>query len=57
LPKEAGTTVTRDSKPWEGQPSRFAAPGLATGDQARYEHALRQRTLQQNEYVRIGDSK
>ena len=55
--KEAGTTVTRDSKPWEGQRSRFAAPDVATGDKAAYEHALKQRTLRQNEYVRIGDAR
>jgi hypothetical protein len=55
--KEAGTTVTRDSKPWEGQRPRFAAPGLVSGDKAGYEQALKQRAQQQNEYVRIGDSK
>jgi hypothetical protein len=55
--KEPGTTVTRDSSPWEAQRSRFAAPDYASGDRAAYEHALKQRTLQQHEYVRIGDAK
>ena len=55
--KEPGTTVTRDTKPWEAQRSRFTAADVGSGDKAAYEHALRQRTLQQNEYVRIGDAK
>ena len=55
--KEPGTTVTRDSKPWDAPRSRFAATDVASGDKGAYEHALKQRTLQQNEYVRIGDAK
>ena len=57
---EAGTTVTRDTKAWDAEPTPFTAPGLARnvkGDRAAYEEALKQRTLGQNEYVRIGTSK
>jgi hypothetical protein len=52
--RQAGTTVTRDTGPWEAQPSRFAAAGHAGGDKAAYEQALKRRAQVQNEYVRIG---
>ena len=54
--REVGKTVTRDTKPWEAEPTRFTAAGFAKGDQAAYEDALKQRTLAQNEYIRIGSS-
>ena len=53
--RTAGTTVTRDTRPWEAQATRFSAPGRASGDKAAYDQALRQRAQQQNEYVRIGN--
>lgn len=54
--KQAGTTVTRDTKAWNAEPTRFTVPGYRKGDQAAYDAALKQRTLMQNEYGRIGDS-
>jgi len=54
--REVGKTVTRDTKPWDAEPTRFTAAGYAKGNQAAYEEALKQRTLGQNEYVRIGTS-
>ena len=53
---QAGKTVTRDTRPWDAEPTRFAAPGFQKGNQASYEEALKKRTLGQNEYVRIGTS-
>ncbi len=55
--KQAGTTVTRDTRPWDAERTPFTAPGLTKGDRAAYEEALKQRSLGQNEYVRIGASK
>jgi hypothetical protein len=52
--RQAGTTVTRDTSPWEAQSSHFAAPGRTAGDKAAYEQALKRRAQAQNEYVRIG---
>jgi hypothetical protein len=53
--RTAGTTVTRDTRPWEAQATRFTAPGVASGDKAAYDQALKQRAQHQNEYVRIGN--
>ena len=55
--KQAGTTVTRDTRPWDAESTPFTAPGLTKGNRAAYEEALKQRMLGQNEYVRIGASK
>ena len=52
--KQAGTTVTRDTKPWDAEPTRFTVAGFTKGNQAAYEDALKRRTLTQNESVRIG---
>lgn len=54
--KPAGTTVTRDSRPWDAAPTPFTVAGFKTGDQAAYEDALNQRAMVQNEYIRIGTS-
>jgi hypothetical protein len=54
--KQAGTTVTRDTKPWDAEATAFTVPGLDKGNRATYEAALKQRTLTQNESVRIGNS-
>lgn len=51
--KAAGTTVTRDTKPWQGEPLAFQAP-FTRGDKASWENALKLRQQGQNEYVRIG---
>jgi ABC-type glycerol-3-phosphate transport system substrate-binding protein len=55
--KQAGTTVTWDTRPWEAERTPYAVPGLAKGNQAAYDDALKQRTQGQNEYVRIGASR
>ena len=55
--REVGKTVTRDTKPWDAEPTRFTATGFTKGSQAAYEDALKQRTEAQNEYIRIGASK
>ena len=52
--KQAGTTVTWDTRPWEAERTPFTAPGLDNGNRAAYDDALKQRTQAQNEYVRIG---
>jgi hypothetical protein len=54
--RQVGRTVTRDTKPWDADPTRFTAAGFTKGNQAAYEDALKQRMLGQNEYVRIGAS-
>ncbi|MCZ2413481.1 MAG: hypothetical protein LC136_04390 [Burkholderiales bacterium] len=51
--KTAGTTVTRDTKPWQGEPLTFQAP-YTRGDKASWENSLKLRQQSQNEYVRIG---
>lgn len=51
--KNAGTTVTRDTRPWEGDPLVFQAP-YTRGDKASWENSLKLRQQGQNEYVRIG---
>lgn len=55
--KQAGKTVTRDTRPWDAAATPFTAPGLAKGNKDAYEEALKQRALSQNEYVRIGASR
>ena len=52
--KQAGTTVTRDTKPWDAEPTRFTVAGFTKGNKAAYDDALKQRTLTQNESIRIG---
>jgi hypothetical protein len=54
--KQAGVTVTRDTRPWEADATRFTAPGFVKGDKVSYEAALKQRALTQHESVRIGTS-
>ena len=54
--KQAGTTVTRDTPPWEAEKTPFTVAGYVKGDVKAYEHGLKQRTLGQQEYVRIGDA-
>ena len=56
VPKEAGKTVTRDTKPWDAEPTRFTVAGFTKGNKNTYEDALKKRTLTQNESVRIGVS-
>lgn len=51
--KSAGATVTRDTRPWQGDPLADQAP-FTRGDQASWEGALKLRAQSQNEYVRIG---
>lgn len=51
--KSAGTTVTRDTQPWQGDPLAFQAP-FTRGDKASWEGALKLRQQTQNEYVRTG---
>ncbi|MCD6733279.1 MAG: hypothetical protein LT103_06760 [Burkholderiaceae bacterium] len=51
--KSAGTTVTRDTRPWQGDPLTFQAP-YTRGDKASWENSLKLRQQSQNEYVRIG---
>ncbi len=51
--RTAGTTVTRDTRPWQGEPLTFQA-GFTRGDKASWEDSLKQRQQGQNEYVRIG---
>jgi hypothetical protein len=55
--KQAGTTVTWDTRPWEAEPTPYSAPGFTKGNKSAYDDAIKQRTLGQNEYVRIGASK
>jgi len=50
---EKGTTVTRDTKPWEGDPLAFQGE-YKRGDKASWEHVLQARQQTQNEYIRIG---
>jgi type IV pilus biogenesis protein CpaD/CtpE len=54
--KQAGTTVTWDTRPWEAERTPFTVPGVDKGSRAAYEDALKQRAQGQNEYVRIGAS-
>ena len=51
--RATGTTVTRDTKPWQGDPLAFQAP-FTRGDKSSWENALKLRQQGQNEYVRIG---
>jgi len=51
--KAAGTTVTRDTKPWQGDPLAHQAQ-FTRGDKASWENALKLRQQGQNEYIRIG---
>jgi hypothetical protein len=54
--KQAGTTVTRDTAPWTAEKTPYSVAGFVKDDKSAYEHALKQRTLGQHEYVRIGDA-
>lgn len=54
--KQAGTTVTRDTMPWNADPTPYTVAGYVKGDKAAYENAQKQRTLGQHEYIRIGDA-
>ncbi len=54
--KVAGTTVTSDTPPWTAEKTPFSVAGYVKDDKNAYEHALKQRTLGQHEYVRIGDA-
>ena len=49
-----GTTVTRDTQSWEGDPLTFQAQ-YTRGDRESWEAALNKRVQGQNEYIRIGD--
>lgn len=48
-----GTTVTRDTSNWEGDPLTFQT-NYQRGDKASWERQLSQRIQGQNEYIRIG---
>ncbi len=48
-----GTTVTRDTASWQGDPLTFQTD-YQRGDQASWETKLAQRIQGQNEYIRIG---
>lgn len=41
-----------DGQPWEGAKNNFVAPGYQPGDKTRWQTQLRQRTQNQNEYVK-----
>ena len=41
-----------DGQPWEGAKNGFVAPGYQPGDKTRWQTQLRQRTQNQNEYVK-----
>lgn len=49
-----GTTVHRDTNPWEGEPLTFQVP-YQRNDQESWNTALARRVQGQNEYIRIGD--
>ena len=51
--KAAGTTVTRDTKPWQGDPLANQAQ-FTRGDKASWESALKLRQQSHNEYIRSG---
>ena len=53
-PRQAGSTVTRDTKPWNAEMTPHTAPGAARGDKEAWDDAMKRRTQGQNEYVRIG---
>ncbi|OGA34117.1 MAG: hypothetical protein A3F75_00980 [Betaproteobacteria bacterium RIFCSPLOWO2_12_FULL_64_23] len=46
-----------DTRPWENEPgaSLYTTSKWAKGDKSSWESALRSRSQNQNEYVRIGD--
>jgi len=52
--KVPGTTVTRDTKPWQGEALTFQSGQFNRGDKASWDKALAARAAGQNEYVRIG---
>ena len=54
--KQAGVTVTRDTNPWDAEPTPYTVAGFTKGNKATYESALKKRAMTQNESVRIGDS-
>ena len=42
----------RDMKPWDNQPNEWSRSAWNAGDRASWEAAIRQRNLNQNEYLR-----
>ena len=52
--KRPGTTVTRDTKPWEGDRLAFEEQSFKRGDKPSWENALKTRVQAQNEYNRTG---
>ncbi|MGE5338890.1 MAG: hypothetical protein ACM3PU_13755 [Gemmatimonadota bacterium] len=43
-----------DTEPWQAAQDPFVAPGWKPGDRASWEAQMRQRAVDQNEFVRIG---
>ena len=52
--KRPGTTVTRDTRPWDGDRLAFEESTFKRGDKASWENALKTRQQGQNEYTRTG---
>lgn len=52
---QQGTQAERkvDTQSWDGAQAKHTAGGWTQGDRASWERQLKQRTEQQNEYVRI----
>ncbi len=51
-PQTAGTQHT-GSKTWSGTQPGFNTPGWKPGDQASWDEKIKQRTVGQNDYVRM----
>ncbi len=51
--RRPGTTVTRDTKPWNAEPNEFSTRAYPRGDHVAWEKALRDRAQAQNEYNRV----
>ncbi len=50
--KRPGTTVTRDTRPWDADSTAYSSAQLKKGDQAAWERTLKDRAQSQNEYTR-----
>ncbi len=52
---QQGTQAERkvDTQAWDGAQAKYTADGWKAGDRASWERQLKQRTQQQNEYVRV----
>ncbi len=52
VPAKAGATVTRDTRAYEGEGSRFALNSFKRGDKTSWETHMRNRIQGQDEYSR-----